>query len=119
MFPDEFDVMISGGHRDKLLRRFGGAPLVSDAGDEEHKLLAVREVLRTCVPEPHDEPYDDAVRATWDGPPTPEWDDVVQRALPLLPEVPVHDGALDHRSTPTSWSAFSMPSASAAPGPTS
>ncbi len=71
-FPDEFDVMISGRHRDKLLRRFGGAPLVSEAEDEEHKLLAVREVLRICVPEPIDEPYDAAVRATWDGPPSPE-----------------------------------------------
>ena len=92
-FPDEFDVMISGGHRDKLLRRFGGAPLVSDADDEEHKLLAVREVLADRVPEPIDEPYDDAVRATWDGPASPEWDDLVRRALPLLPEAPDQDGA--------------------------
>lgn len=92
-FPDQFDVMISGRHRDKLLCRFGGAPLVSDAGDVEHKLLAVREVLRSCVPEPFAEPYDDAVRATWDGPASPEWDDLVQRALPVLPEASDPDGA--------------------------
>ena len=63
-FPDEFDVMISGGHRGKLLRRFGGAPLASGARGEDHKPLAVREVLRTCVPEPIDVPYDDAVSAS-------------------------------------------------------
>lgn len=91
-FPDEFDVMISGGHRDKLLRRFGGVQVVSDASDEEHKLLAVRQVLRRHVPEPIDEPYDDAVRPTWDGPPSPEWDDLVQRAMPLLSEAPEQDG---------------------------
>jgi 5-methylcytosine-specific restriction protein B len=92
-FPDEFDVMISGGHRDKLLRRFGTAPLVAGAVDEEHKLLAVREVLRTSVPEPIDEPYDDAVRPTFDGPASPEWDDLVQRALSLLPGASDQDGA--------------------------
>jgi MoxR-like ATPase len=92
-FPDEFDVMISGRHRFKLLRRFGGAALVSDADDEEHKLLAVREILRTRVPEPVDEPYDDAVRPTWNGPASPEWDDLIERALPLLPSAPQQDGA--------------------------
>jgi 5-methylcytosine-specific restriction protein B len=92
-FPDEFDVMISGGHRDKLLRRFGSAPLVAEANEEEKKLLAVRDVLRSCVPEPIAEPYDDAVRPTWDGPASPEWDDLIQRALPLLPATAdQHDG---------------------------
>lgn len=46
---DQFDVMISGGHRDKLLRRFGGVPLVAAAEGEERKLLAVREILRSCM----------------------------------------------------------------------
>jgi hypothetical protein len=92
-FPDQFDVMISGGHRDKLLRRFGGAPLVADADDMEHKLLAVREVLRTHVPEPFAEPYDDPVRATWDALASPEWDDLIRRAIPLLPDPPEPDGA--------------------------
>jgi hypothetical protein len=91
-FPDEFDVMISRGHRDKLLRRFGHVPVVAGASDEEHKLLAVRELLLTGVPEPIDEPYDDAVRPTWDGPASPEWDELVQRVLPLLPATPDHDG---------------------------
>jgi hypothetical protein len=57
-FPDEFDVMISRRHRDKLLKQFGDAPLVVAATDEDRKLLAVREVLRTQLPEPVDEPYD-------------------------------------------------------------
>jgi len=84
-FPDQFDVMISGGHRDKLLRRFGRAPIVAAAQDEERKLLAVRDLLRTRLPSAIAEPYDDAVRPVWDGPASPEWDDLVASASAQLP----------------------------------
>ncbi|MEX2193912.1 MAG: AAA family ATPase [Thermoleophilaceae bacterium] len=84
-FPDSFDVMISGGHRDKLLRSFGAVPLVAAAPDEERKLLAVREILNSRLPVTIAEPYDDAVRPVWDGAASPEWDDLVARASAALP----------------------------------
>lgn len=84
-FPEQFDVMISGGHRRKLLQRFGTAPLVADAADEDRKLLAVREVLSTHLPVAIAEPYDDAVRPVWDGPGSPEWDDLMARTSAALP----------------------------------
>jgi hypothetical protein len=84
-FPDQFDVMISGGHREKLLRRFEEAPLVAEVEDEDRKLLAVREVLRTRVPAAIAGPYDAAVRPVWDGPASPEWDELVARVGLALP----------------------------------
>ena len=84
-FPEQFDVMISGGHRRKLLQRFGTAPLVAEAADEDRKLLAVREVLSTHLPVAIAEPYDDAVRPVWDRPGSPEWDDLVARTSAALP----------------------------------
>jgi len=83
-FPEQFDVMISRGHREKLLKRFATAPLVAAVEDEDRKLLAVREVLRTQLPVPIAEPYDDAVRPVWDAPASPEWDDLVARTLAAL-----------------------------------
>src|SRR4051794_26793667 len=84
-FPDEFDVMISGGHRSQLLNVFGDVDIVAAAQDQEHRLLAVRELLQTRLPIPIDEPYDDAVRAIWGSSASPEWDELVERAAAVLP----------------------------------
>lgn len=84
-FPDHFDVMISSRHRDRLLRAFSGASEVADAGDEEHKLLAVRHILSTRLPFTVEEPYDDVVRRVWDNPARPEWDELIAATESRLP----------------------------------
>ena len=94
-FPDEFDVMISRGHREKLLRRFATARLVAEAPDEDRKLLAVREVLASHMPEAIDEPYDDAVRAMWDAPDSAEWNDLVALVAGELAAAPNGESAPD------------------------
>ena len=98
-FPDEFDVMISGRHREKLLGCFADAPLVAEADDEDRKLLAVRELLASAVPEAIDDPYADAVRAMWDSPDSSEWNDLVARIGAELPRV-TDDGTAPHEGMP-------------------
>ena len=83
-FPDQFDVMISKGHRTKLLRTFDAAPSVQAAADEDRKLLAVRALLLEQMPLPIDNPYDDRVRPIWDNGPASEWNEVTERALEAL-----------------------------------
>lgn len=80
-FPDQFDVMISQGHRTKLLQLFGEVPSVADAPDQDHALLEVRKLLLEQMPSPIDDPYDDRVKRVWNGKPSAEWNELVDRSL--------------------------------------
>lgn len=83
-FPEEFDVMISNGHRKKLLRAFEAAPSVKAGEDEDRKLLAVRALLLEQMPIPIDTPYDDRIRPVWDAGPASEWNELTERAVKAL-----------------------------------
>ena len=103
--------MISGGTATSCFGASAGY-VVAAAADEDRKLLAVREVLRDRVPVAIADPYDDAVRALWDGPASPEWDDLVAPASAA--HRPAAAGPDDGRAAPpeptsTSSSASSAP----------
>jgi 5-methylcytosine-specific restriction protein B len=99
-FPDQFDVMISSRHRERLLSNFRDADVVVAAPDEEHKLLAVRQVLMERLPVPIDEPYNEAVRPIWDAPHSAEWDELVTRTAAALPPTPTDTATGAHPPDP-------------------
>jgi len=99
-FPEQFDVMISGGHRAKLLRTFEQEPAVSGAVDDDHKLLAIRKLLLERMPVPIDNPYDERVRPVWDGGDAAEWRELTERAVSALPSIEIEGSAADSAGLP-------------------
>lgn len=88
-FPDEFDVMISAGHRKQILSAFAGHPAVRAAPDEATQLLAIRKALLEDMPVRVDNPYAETVRGVWNQPTNEGWTTLVGAVLQELESLPI------------------------------
>ncbi|MDO9354066.1 MAG: AAA family ATPase, partial [Solirubrobacteraceae bacterium] len=94
-FPDVFDVMISNGHRVKVLRAFQAVSGVGDATNQDRAMIAVRSLAEEGLPRPIRDIYAPGFREVWDRGRAPEWEQLtnavvrsladrgVQRAAPV------------------------------------
>lgn len=82
LFPEQFEYMVSEGHRQKLIQAFRDAPGVADAENTDRKIGRIREVA-SVGGDPDLDLYEDPFQRIWKEPAPPRWLEAVDWARKL------------------------------------
>lgn len=82
LFPQQFEYVVSEGHREKLIQTFQAAPGVAEAEDPDRKIARIRE-LASVGGDPDLDLYEDPFQRIWKEEAPPRWVEALEWARRL------------------------------------